>query len=51
MIVFLAILAVILFLGMIADSDTENRKNFTYSFITVIIALVVCYALATVYNF
>ena len=41
MVVLLAILAVILFLGMIADKDKDNRKNFTYAFMTVVIALVV----------
>lgn len=41
MIVLLAIMAVILFLGMIADKDKDDRKNFTYAFITTVIALVV----------
>ena len=39
MIVFI-IFAAILFMGMIADKDIENRRNFTYGFCTAILAIV-----------
>jgi hypothetical protein len=38
--IVLIIFAVILFMGMIADKDIENRRNFTYGFCTVILAIV-----------
>ena len=41
MVAFLAVMAVILLLGMIADKDSENRKNFTYAFMTVIMAIAI----------
>lgn len=39
--VFLGIIAVILLLGMIADNDQQNRINFTWGFITVIVAITI----------
>jgi len=41
--IVLMVMAVILFLGMIADSNAENRKNFTYAFITLVLALVIMF--------
>lgn len=37
--IVLVIFAVILFMGMIADKDVENRRNFTYGFCTVVLAI------------
>lgn len=39
LIVILVLFAIILFMGMIADNNIENRRNFTYGFCTVILAL------------
>lgn len=39
--IFLGIIAVILLLGMIADNDQQNRINFTWGFIVVIVATTV----------
>lgn len=39
LIIFVCVVAGILLLGMIADSDAENRKNFTYAFCTCLLAL------------
>lgn len=38
--IFFGILAVILLLGMIGDKDAQNRINFTYGFVAVILAIV-----------
>ena len=38
--VFLGIMAVILLIGMIADSEKENRSNYKHSFIAVILGMV-----------
>lgn len=35
------ILSIILLLGMIGDKDSQNRKNYTYAFCTLVIAIVV----------
>lgn len=43
MTIFFAVMAVILLLGMIADKDEKNRRNFMYSFITTVIALTILY--------
>lgn len=43
MILFFAILAFILFCGMIGDKEAGNRKNFTYGFIAVIAGIVALY--------
>ena len=37
---FLGIIAGILLMGMIGDRDARNRKNFTWAFIAVIVAVV-----------
>lgn len=37
--IFLAVLAVILLFGMIGDKEEQNRINFTYGFIVVIVAI------------
>lgn len=39
--VLFIILALILFLGMIADKDRDNRKNFSNCFMAVIAAIVI----------
>lgn len=41
MVIALAIMTVVLFLGMIADKDENNRKNFTYAFMVCVLALVI----------
>lgn len=41
--VFLAILAVILLFGMIADKEQHNRNNYTYGFIATIVGIIVLY--------
>ena len=40
-IIFFCVLAAIFALGMIADRDANNRKNFAIAFCTLIIAIVV----------
>ena len=37
--IFLAILAVILLFGMIGDKEEQNRINFTWGFMIVILAI------------
>lgn len=39
--IFLGIIAIVLLLGMIADSEQQNRINFTWGFIIVIVAITV----------
>ena len=46
MIIFLAILAFILLFGMMGDKEQQNRNNFTYAFIVVIIAILAMYVIA-----
>lgn len=41
LIVVLSVLMIILLLGMIGDKEPENRRNFTYGFCTVVLALIV----------
>jgi len=38
--IFLCIIAVILLFGMIGDKERQNRINFTYAFLAVILAIV-----------
>lgn len=38
--IFFAVLAVILLIGMLAESDRDSRRNFTYGFIATIIGIV-----------
>lgn len=33
-------MAIVSFLGMIADKEKDNRKNFTYAFVTTVLAIV-----------
>ena len=39
--IFLAIVAIILFFGMIGDKIQENRNNYTKGFIVCVIAMVI----------
>lgn len=39
--VMLIIMAIILFVGMIADSKEDNRKNYTLGFVVVVTATVI----------
>lgn len=39
--ILLAVLAVILFLGMLGDKIRENRNNYTYGFIATVFAIVI----------
>ena len=39
--ILFGILAIIFALGMIADKDADNRKNFTIAFVTLIVAITV----------
>lgn len=39
LVIFVCVVTGILLLGMIADGDPENRKNFTYGFCTCMLAL------------
>lgn len=39
LIIFVCVISGILLLGMVADDDAENRKNFTYGFCTCMLAL------------
>lgn len=39
--ILFGVLAVIFALGMIADKDADNRKNFTITFVVLIIAITV----------
>ena len=36
---FICTITIILMIGMIADKEAENRKNFTYGFCTCLLAL------------
>lgn len=38
--VMLIVMAVILFIGMIADKEADNRKNYTLGFVVVVVATV-----------
>lgn len=40
-IVVFMIMAVILFMGMLADKDSDNRRNFGQSFMVVVMAIVI----------
>lgn len=33
------VIAILLLLGMIGDKDANNRRNYTYSFCTVVLAI------------
>lgn len=39
--IIFTIMAVILFLGMIADKDYNNRKNFAQAFMVVVAAIII----------
>lgn len=39
--ILFGILATVFALGMIADKDAENRRNFTIAFVTLIVAITV----------
>lgn len=39
--IFLGIIAVVLLLGMIEDNDQQNRINFTWGFIIVVVAITI----------
>ena len=41
LIIFFCVLATIFAMGMIADKDANNRKNFAIAFCTLIIAIIV----------
>lgn len=41
MFAILTIFMTILLLGMVGDKDAQNRKNFTYAFCVVVVAIVV----------
>ena len=40
-IIIFTVMTVILFFGMIADRDAENRRNFSQAFMVAIVAVVV----------
>lgn len=44
--IFFAILSVILLFGMIGDREKENRRNFTYGFISTVVAIVALHMIA-----
>lgn len=37
--ILFSLMAVILFFGMVGDKDANNRKNFTYGFVALVIAI------------
>lgn len=39
--VFLGIMAVLLWIGMVGDEEAQNRLNFTNGFVVVILAIIV----------
>lgn len=41
--ILFSLFAAILLFGMVGDADANNRKNFTYGFCTVIIAIVLIF--------
>lgn len=43
--ILFAIMAVIFFFGMIGDKDKDERKRYTYAFITVVFGICFLYAI------
>ena len=39
LIAIFSVIAIILLLGMIGDRDANNRKNYTYGFCTIVLAI------------